>query len=70
MPRQKNHALLASLAGIQAMNPSVFAGQKITVAPLAGEAAMPCSAFARAWRFENEANRAYRFVWLWGDVAA
>ena len=40
------------------------------LASLAGKEVMPCSAFARAWRFEKETNRAYRCLWRWGDTAA
>ena len=54
-PRRNNHALLVSLTG----NPSVFDEQRTTVASLADKEVMPCSAFAKEWRFENEANRSF-----------
>ena len=41
------------------MHPSVFDEQKTTVASLADKEVMPCSAFAKEWRFENKANRSF-----------
>ena len=69
IPRQKNHAFFASLTGNQVMHTSVFV-KPFPVASFAGQEAMPCSDFAKAWRLENEANRAYRFVLPGGDTAA
>ena len=51
----KKHAPLALPAGNEVMHPSVFDGQKTSVASLAGEEAMPCFVFANAWLFGTEA---------------
>ena len=55
----EKHAVLASSAGNQVMLPSVFDGQKTSVASLAGKEIVPCSAFAKARGFGNEASRSF-----------
>ena len=55
----KKHAFLAAPAGNQVIHLSVFDGQKTTAASLAGKQVMPSSAFAKAWRYENEASRSF-----------
>ena len=53
------HASLASSSGNKVMTPSVLEWQKTAIALLAGSEFMPCSAFGKAWHFENEAYRAF-----------
>ena len=60
-PGRKNKPFLRHWLGNHIIHYSAFA-ELFLVESLAGQEAMPCSAFARARRFEDEANRAYRCV--------
>ena len=65
LPRKKNNAHLRSLKGNQVMHPFVFAGQKTMLRCVIarGKKVVPCSAFAKALRLENEAYKK-RYMYL------